>query len=70
MLENFGLVVAALFVLSGSGLLYDGAADTNAAFRLLGGATLLAAGLVAGALVLRSKLYWKRIEREDRRPQT
>jgi hypothetical protein len=68
MLENFGLGAAALAIFAGAALLYDAAStpDTNAFFRLLGAAVALAAGLITAALVLRSKLHWRRIQKQNR----
>jgi len=68
MLENFGLVISFLSILSGSALLYDAAtsADANAIFRLLGGAAVLTAGIVTAALVVRSKLHWRQIQKQNR----
>jgi hypothetical protein len=68
MLENLGLFAAALCTLFGADLLYDAASahDQGAAFRLLGGAVALVAGLVTVVLVIRSKLYWRRIRKQYR----
>jgi len=68
MLENLGLAIAILAVFSGSALLYDAAAagDATALVRLLAGAALLTAGLVTAALVVRSKLHWRQIQKQNR----
>jgi hypothetical protein len=68
MLENFALGVAALAIFAGAALLHDAAStpDTNAFFLLLGAAVVLAAGLITAALVLRSKLHWRRIHKQNR----
>lgn len=68
MLENLGLFISALSTLYGSALLYDAttSSDISAGFRLLGGAIALAAGLITAAPVLRSKLQWRRIQKQNR----
>jgi len=68
MLENFGLAIAILAIFSGSALLYDAATagDATALIRLLAGAALLTAGLVTAALVVRSKLHWRQVQKQNR----
>ena len=68
MLENLGLAIAILAIFSGSALLYDAATagDATALFRLLAAAALLTAGLVTTALVVRSKLHWRQIQKQNR----
>jgi hypothetical protein len=68
MLENLALAVSLLSMFLGSALLYDaaGAKDANAIFRLLAGAAILTAGLVTAALVVRSKLHWRQIQKQNR----
>jgi hypothetical protein len=70
MLENFGLAISALSMLSGSALVYDAASapDANAILRLLAGAALLTTGLVTTPLVVRSKLHWRQIQKQNRPP--
>ena len=66
MLENFGLIVAALLALSGAALLISGlstAPKTDAVLNLVGGAAALAGGVILAVLILRSKLYWRRIHK-------
>lgn len=67
MLENFGLSAAALFILGGAFLLLDATStpDASAPFRLLAGAAVVAAGVIAAALTIRSKLYWRRIQKQN-----
>lgn len=68
MLENFGLSVAAFVTLAGAALLYNASSahDASAAFQLLGAAVVLTAGLITAGLVLRSKLHWWRIQKQNR----
>jgi hypothetical protein len=68
MLENLGLAMAIFSIFSGSALLYDAATagDATALFRLLAGAALLTAGLVTAALVIRGKLHWRQIQKQNR----
>jgi hypothetical protein len=68
MLENLALCGSALCILCGTALLYNSTSslDTSAAFRLLGGSFVLAAGLITATLVLRSKLHWRRIRKQYR----
>jgi len=68
MLEDLGLAISILSIFSGSALLYDAATaeDATALVRLLAGAAILTAGLVAAALVVRSKLQWRQIQKRNR----
>jgi hypothetical protein len=68
MLEDLGLAISVLSIFSGSALLYDAAtaSDATALVRLLAGAAILTAGLVAAALVVRSKLQWRQIQKRNR----
>ncbi len=68
MLENLGLLISALCTFSGAALIYDAASshDASAAFSLIGGATILTAGLVIALLVGRSKLHWRYTQKQYR----
>lgn len=69
MLENIGLVAGTLLATLGAALLFGGPSagpNQNAAFALIGGAAAFAAGLIAVALILKSKLYWHRIQKQNR----
>jgi hypothetical protein len=68
MLENLALFVSAFCSLYGAALLYDATTslDTSAGPRLLGGAVALAVGLITATLVLKSKLHWRRVQKQYR----
>ena len=68
MLENVELFAAALAILAGAALLYDASTtrDVGASYRLFVAAVALAGGLITGALVTRSKLHWRRIQKQNR----
>lgn len=62
MLENLGLILAAICILCGVFLIQDGVAGTTDAnpFKLLGGAVILSIGLITASLVAKHKLEWSR----------
>ena len=69
MLENLGLAVAVLLTISGAAFLIIGitaAPNADATLGLFGGAAALAAGVILAVLTARSKLHWRRIEKENR----
>ena len=68
MLENLGLAIATLCTMYGAALLYDAASayDESSAFRLFGGAVALAGGIITIVLITRSKLHWRRIQKQNR----
>ena len=67
-MENIGLTAAALAIVAGAALLYRAASthDADATFLLLGAAAALAAGTITCVLALKSKLFWRRIQRQNR----
>jgi uncharacterized membrane protein YdjX (TVP38/TMEM64 family) len=67
MLDNLGIVLAAVCVLFGAFLLQDSLADPNASqgLRVIGGAVLLTLGLVVAWFVVKRRLEWRR-NRNDR----
>jgi len=68
MLENLGFVFAAICILAGLFLLSDTGSgpDANSGARLLGGAALLNAGMITVWIAAKSKLAWRRAEKEMR----
>ena len=66
MLENLGLVFSLIFNLSGVLLLYNSSVgrDANSGFPLIGGAAVLAAGLITAWISGKSKLVWWRAAKE------
>jgi len=68
MLENLGLSIAILLAMFGAALLFSGicvASGQNAVLSLFGGAVALATGLITSVLFLRSKLHWRRIQKQN-----
>src|SRR5215467_2362777 len=67
-LENLGFVFAAICIVAGTILLSDfgSGPDTNSGARLLGGAALLNAGVIAVWIAAKSKLAWWRAAKEMR----
>jgi uncharacterized paraquat-inducible protein A len=68
MLENFGLAVAALLVISGAAFLISGittSPNADATVSLFGGAAAFAAGVILAVLTARSKLHWRRIQKQN-----
>lgn len=68
MLENLGLSAAVLLTLVGAFVLLDATStpDASSPFRLLAGAATLAAGAISAAHSIRSKLHWRRIQKQNR----
>jgi hypothetical protein len=68
MLENLALAVSALCTFYGAARLYyaTNSPDSSGTIRLLGGAAALVAGLITATLVLRSKIHWRRIQKQNR----